>query len=297
MTLPKLSGVGTALVTPFTADGNVDFEAVRRLAIRQIENGIDMLIPCGTTGEAVTLDESEFRQVLEIVVDAAAGRVPVIAGAGSNATATAIHTARIAASCGVDAVLIVGPYYNKPTQEGYFQHFMAVADAVDCGVVLYNVPGRTGGNITAETQLRIAEHGRVIATKEASANFSQIYDIVRGRPEGFAVLSGDDDLVLAQIAIGMDGVISVAANEVPDEFARMIHLALDGETTAAMEIHYRLVDLLRGNFIESNPIPVKTAMAMMGLLEERFRLPLVPMQPDSREKLERILRTLDLVRS
>ncbi|MBR9974014.1 MAG: 4-hydroxy-tetrahydrodipicolinate synthase [Bacteroidetes bacterium] len=297
MTLPKIRGVGTALVTPFTADGAVDLVAVRRLAIRQIESGIDMLVPCGTTGEAVTVDENEYRQILETVVEAAAGRVPVIAGAGSNATAAAIRTAQIAVSCGVDGVLIVGPYYNKPTQEGYYQHFMAVADAVECGVVLYNVPGRTGGNITAETQLRIAEHGRVIATKEASANFSQIYDILRGRPEGFAVLSGDDDLVLAQIAIGMDGIISVAANEVPDAFSRMVHLAQEGDFPAAMEVFYMLVDLLRGNFIESNPIPVKTAMAMMGLIEERFRLPLVPMQDANREKLERILRTLDLVRS
>lgn len=297
MTLPKLRGVGTALVTPFTADGAVDLDAVRRLAIRQIESGIDMLVPCGTTGEAVTVDENEYRQILETVVEAAAGRVPVIAGAGSNATVAAIRTAQIAVSCGVDGVLIVGPYYNKPTQEGYYQHFMAVADAVECGVVLYNVPGRTGGNITAETQLRIAEHGRVIATKEASANFSQIYDILRGRPEGFAVLSGDDDLVLAQIAIGMDGIISVAANEVPDAFARMVHLAQEGDFPGAMEVFYMLVDLLRGNFIESNPIPVKTAMAMMGLIEERFRLPLVPMQDENREKLERILRTLDLVRS
>ena len=297
MTLPKLSGAGTALVTPFSADGRIDIDAVRRLALRQIENGIDMLVPCGTTGEAVTLNEAEYRQVLETVVEAAGGRVPVIAGAGSNSTDTAVHTARQAAACGVDAVLIVGPYYNKPTQEGYFQHFMAVADAVDCGIVLYNVPGRTGGNITADTQLRIAEHARVIGTKEASANFSQIYDIVRGKPEGFAVLSGDDDLVLAQIAIGMDGVISVAANEVPQEFSMMIHLALEGDFAQAMEIHYRLVDLLRGNFIESNPIPVKTAMAMMGLIEERFRLPLVPMQQEHRNTLERLLRTLDLLRT
>jgi 4-hydroxy-tetrahydrodipicolinate synthase len=297
MTLPKLSGAGTALVTPFLSDGQVDLPAMRRLVLRQIEHGIDMLIPCGTTGEAVTLDENEFRGIVETVVDAAGGRVPVIAGAGSNSTEKSITTARMAQASGVDAVLIVGPYYNKPTQEGYYQHFRAVAEAVDCGVVLYNVPGRTGGNITAETQLRIAEIGNVIATKEASANFSQIYDIVRGKPDGFSVLSGDDDLVLAQIAVGMDGVISVAANEVPAEFSRMVHLALDGEFTEAQEIHYRLVDLLRGNFIESNPIPVKTALAMMGLIEEHFRLPLVPMQPENRVKLDGILRSLDLLRT
>ena len=297
MILPQLSGAGTALITPFASDGRVDLDAVRRLALRQIDNGIDMLIPCGTTGEAVTITDAEYRAILETVVEAAAGRVPVIAGAGSNSTSKSIETAKVATACGVDAVLIVGPFYNKPTQEGYFQHFAAVADAVDCGVVLYNVPGRTGGNISADTQLRIAEIENVIATKEASANFSQIYDIVRGKPDGFSVLSGDDDLVIAQIAIGMDGVISVASNEIPAEFSRMVHLAMDGEYNEAREIHYRLVDLLRGNFMESNPIPVKTAMAMMGLLEERFRLPLVPMQAENRSRLASILHSLDLLRT
>jgi 4-hydroxy-tetrahydrodipicolinate synthase len=296
MTLPRLSGAGTALVTPFDANGSVDLAAVRRLALRQIENGIDMLVPCGTTGEAVTLEEFEFRQVLETVVEAVDGRVPVIAGAGSNSTSRTIASAKLAAASGADAVLIVGPYYNKPTQEGYFQHFRAVAEAIDCGIVMYNVPGRTGGNISAETQLRIAEIENVIATKEASANFSQIYDIVRGRPDGFSVLSGDDDLVLAQLAVGIDGVISVASNEVPGEFARMVHLALGGDFAQAREIHYRLADLLRGNFIESNPIPVKTGLALMGLIEERFRLPLVPMQEANRSKFENILRSLDLLR-
>ncbi len=297
MTLPRLSGVGTALITPFDANGNVDLAAVRTLAQRQIENGVDMLVPCGTTGEAVTLEESEYRQVVETVVETADGRVPVIAGAGSNSTSRTIANARFAAALGVDAVLVVGPYYNKPTQEGYFQHFRAVAEAIDCGVVMYNVPGRTSGNISAETQLRIAEIENVIATKESSANFNQIYEIVRGRPEGFSVLSGDDELALAQLAIGIDGVISVASNEVPGEFTRMVHLALEGDFTGAREIHYRLADLLSGNFIESNPIPVKTSLAMMGLIEERFRLPLVPMQESNRARLEKILRSLDLLRT
>lgn len=297
MTLPKLRGTGTALVTPFDATGKVDLAAVRRLALRQVDSGIDMLVPCGTTGEAVTLEEHEYIAILETVVEASDHRVPVVAGAGSNSTEKTIATARIAQACGVDAVLIVGPYYNKPTQEGYFQHYASVAEAVDCAVVVYNVPGRTGGNITAETQLRIAELDNVIATKEASANFGQIHDIVRGKPEGFSVLSGDDDLVLAQLAVGIDGVISVAANEIPAEFARMVNLALDGNLAEAREIHYRYLDLLRGNFIESNPIPVKTAMAMMGLLEESFRLPLVPLQRNSRDALLKILHSLDLVRS
>ncbi|MBR9978595.1 MAG: 4-hydroxy-tetrahydrodipicolinate synthase [Bacteroidetes bacterium] len=297
MTLPKLSGAGTALITPFNAEGTVDYSAVQRLTQRQVEHGIDMLVPCGTTGEAVTLSDVEYQKLLETVVETVNGRIPVIAGAGSNATMRTLENARVAAAIGVDAVLIVGPYYNKPTQEGYYQHFRAVADGIDCGVVMYNVPGRTGGNITAETQLRIAEGGNVIATKEASANFTQIYDIVRGKPDGFSVLSGDDDLVLAQIAMGIDGVISVAANELPTDITHMVHLALDGKLTEAREIYDRLVTLLRMNFIESNPIPVKTAMAMMGLIEERFRLPLVPMQRANRERLEVVLRSLDLLAS
>lgn len=291
-----LSGVGTALVTPFNEDGSVDLSAVRRLARRQIDNGVDMLVPCGTTGEAVTLNEEEYAQVVTAVVEEAAGRVPVIAGAGSNSTAVTIENARRAAECGADAVLVVGPYYNKPTQEGYYQHFRAVAEAVDCAVVLYNVPGRTGGNIAAATQLRIAEIENVVATKEASGDFGQIARIIRGKPEGFSVLSGDDNLVLAQIAIGIDGVISVAANEVPDLFSRMLHTAMDGNADEARELHYLLLDLLDGNFIESNPIPVKTAMAMMGLITERFRLPLVPMQPENRKILHTILVSLNLVK-
>jgi 4-hydroxy-tetrahydrodipicolinate synthase len=297
MSLPVLKGIGTALVTPFDTDGAVDYAAVRRLALRQIENGVDMLVPCGTTGEAVTLQDAEYRKLLETVVEAADGRIPVIAGAGSNDTARTVETARTAAATGVDGVLIVGPYYNKPTQEGYYRHFRTVADSIDCAVVLYNVPGRTGGNIAAETQLRIAECGNVIATKEASGNFTQIYDIVRGKPENFSVLSGDDDLVLAQIAMGVDGVISVAANEVPSGFSHMVHLALDGAFVEARKIYDGLVTLLRMNFIESNPIPVKTAMAMMGLIEERFRLPLVPMQTENRERMEVLLHSLDMLPS
>lgn len=297
MTFPKLSGVGTALITPFSADGQLDIAAIKRLTQRQIENGANMLVPCGTTGEAVTLEESEFRVVLETVIETADGRLPVIAGVGSNSTKKTIENAKLAAGIGADAVLVVGPYYNKPTQEGYYQHFQAVAESVQCGVVIYNVPGRTGGNIAAETQLRTAELENVIATKEASANFSQLCEIIRGRPDGFSVLSGDDDLALAQIAFGADGVISVISNEMPAEYSHMIHLALEGDFGEAREIHYRLLDLLHGNFIESSPIPVKTAMAMMGLIEERFRLPLVPMQTASRETLKSILTALDLIRS
>jgi 4-hydroxy-tetrahydrodipicolinate synthase len=296
MTSLRFNGLGTALVTPFTDDDRIDIEAVRRLAVRQIDGGVDMLVPCGTTGEAVTLSDAEYETVLRTVVEAADGRVPVIAGAGSNSTEKTIETARVAVACGVDALLVVGPYYNKPTQEGYYQHFRTVAEAVDAPIVMYNVPGRTGGNIAAETQLRIAAIDNVVAVKEASGILSQQYQVLRGRPEGFAVLSGDDNLVLPQIAAGLDGVISVVANETPDEFARMVHLAMDGDFDSARSIHYRLLDLLEGNFIESSPIPVKCAMRMMGLCGDRVRLPLVPIQPENRERLRRILVALDLVR-
>jgi 4-hydroxy-tetrahydrodipicolinate synthase len=296
MTSLRLSGLGTALITPFTEDNRVDIEAVRRLATRQIDGGVDMLVPCGTTGETVTLSADEYEQVLRAVVEAADSRVPVIAGAGSNSTEKTIETARIAVSCGVDALLVVGPYYNKPTQEGYYQHFRAVAEAVDAPIVMYNVPGRTGGNIAAQTQLRIADIDNVVAVKEASGDLSQQYQVLRGRPDGFAVLSGDDNLVLPQIAAGLDGVISVASNETPDEFARMVHLAMDGDFDSARAIHFRLLDLLEGNFMESSPIPVKSAMHMMGLCGDRVRLPLVPMQPENRERLRRILVALDFVR-
>ncbi len=296
MTSLELKGLGTALITPFTDDNRVDTEAVRRLARRQIDSGVDMLVPCGTTGEAVTLSRTEYEEVLRTVVEAAAGQVPVIAGAGSNSTENTIETARIAAACGVDALLIVGPYYNKPTQEGYYQHFAAVAEAVAMPIVMYNVPGRTGGNIDAATQLRIAEIDHVVAVKEASGNLSQQYQVLRGRPEGFSVLSGDDNLVLPQLAAGLDGVISVVSNEVPEDFARLVHAAMDGDYESARDLHYRLLDLLEGNFMESSPIPVKTAMGMMGLCGDRLRLPMVPMRAEKKAALRDILIALDLVR-
>ncbi|MCB2204870.1 4-hydroxy-tetrahydrodipicolinate synthase [bacterium] len=292
----RLKGVGTALVTPFTPDNQLDIEAIQRLARRQIEAGVDMLVPCGTTGEAVTLSAAEYEQVLRSVVEATEQRVPVIAGAGSNSTEKTIETAKQAASCGVDALLVVGPYYNKPTAEGYYQHFRAVAKAVDLPIVMYNVPGRTGGNIDAATQLRIAEIENVVAVKEASGNLAQQYQVLRARPEGFAVLSGDDNLVLPQIAAGLDGVISVASNEVPEEFARMVHYAMDGDFDSARVLHYRLLDLLDGNFMESSPIPVKTAMAMMGLCSDVLRLPMVPLREENISRLRDILVALDLVR-
>lgn len=291
----KFSGVGTALVTPFAADGTVDLAAMRMLVERQITGGIDMLVPCGTTGEAVTLSDAEYESVVSTVVETAAGRVPVIAGAGSNSTARTIELALIARSAGADALLVVGPYYNKPTQEGFVQHYRAVTEAVQHPVVLYNVPGRTGSNMTAATQLRIAAMDWMVATKEASANFSQLMEIVQSKPVSFSVLSGDDNLVLAQTAVGIDGVISVVSNEVPGEFSVMVHAALDGDLARARTLHYRLLELMDVNFIESNPIPVKTALAMMGLIVEQFRLPLVPMGGGTKEKLRIALDRLGLL--
>lgn len=260
-----------------------------------MEEGIDFIVPCGTTGEAVTLALDEYEAAISLAVSTVAGRVPVVAGAGSNSTEKTIETAKIAAQCGADAILVVGPYYNKPTQEGFYQHFRAVAEAVPLPMVIYNVPGRTGSNMSADTQLRIAELDTVIATKEASANFSQLMQILRDRPEGFAVLSGDDNLALAQIALGADGVISVLSNEIPGEVRAMIRAALDGRFDEARRIHYRTLELSETNFIESSPIPVKAAMAMMGLLEEVYRLPLVPIGEKNRAILSAALRRLGLI--
>jgi 4-hydroxy-tetrahydrodipicolinate synthase len=292
MTSKTFSGLGTALVTPFRTDGSVDLERMTALVERQIQGGVDFLVPCGTTGEAVTLDAAEYEAVVSTTVRIAAGRVPVVAGAGSNSTAKTIETARTAQQCGVDGILVVGPYYNKPTQEGFFQHFKVVADAVPLPMIIYNVPGRTGSNISAETQLRIASIETVVATKEASGNPAQIMQIIAGKPEGFSVLSGDDNLALPLIALGASGIISVVSNELPGEFSRLVHAAMHGDFVQAREIHYRLMEVMDVNFIESSPIPVKTAMAMMGLLEESFRLPMVPITDANRKKVRAALERL-----
>jgi 4-hydroxy-tetrahydrodipicolinate synthase len=291
----RFKGVGTALVTPFRSDTTVDVETLKLLVERQIQGGVDMLIPAGTTGEAVTLDRREYENIVGTVVAAADKRALVVAGAGTNSTKSTIETARIAEGVGADAVLIVGPYYNKPTQEGFYQHYKAIAEAIHLPIVIYNVPGRTGSNMSAVTQLRLAAIENIVATKEASGNFSQQMEIIAKRPAGFHVLSGDDSTTLAQIAFGMDGVISVVSNEIPEEFAAMVHLALDGKYAEARAIHYKYFELMETNFIESSPIPVKAAMAMMGLLEEAYRLPLVPMQDHNRTFLAEVLRKAALL--
>jgi len=286
-----LRGCATALVTPFTKGGAVDEARMRGLVERQIAGGVKLLVPCGTTGESATLSSDEQQRVIAITVAAAKAKARVIAGVGNNNTAVTIERAKAARAAGADAALVVGPYYNKPTQGGFQAHYRAVAAAVPgFPVVVYNVPGRTGSNIAAATTLALArEVENVVAVKEASGDLSQIMAILRGRPDGFKVLSGDDALTLAVIALGGEGIVSVASNEVPDQMSRMTELALAGDWTAARGLHYKLLPLMEGNFIESNPGPVKAAMALLGLLEEQLRLPLVPVQESTRARLKEIL--------
>ena len=292
-----LRGCGTALVTPFTATGAVNEARFRALVERQIAGGVRLLVPCGTTGEAATLTPAEQDRVVAWTVEAARGRAKVLAGAGSNATAVTIERARAVRAAGADAVLVVAPYYNKPTQAGLAAHFRTVAQAVgDTPVVLYNVPGRTASNLTAATTLALARDvDTIVGVKEASGDFAQIMGVLRDRPAGFRVLSGDDAVTLPLIALGADGVISVASNEVPDVMSQMTERALEGKWDAARELHYRLLPLMEANFIESNPGPVKAALALMGLLEEHFRLPLVPVQEQTRARVRAVLGALGLV--
>jgi len=299
MKLDWMRGCATALVTPFNANGEIDEERMRALVDRQINGGVRLLVPCGTTGESATMTEDEDARVIAITIDVARGRAKVIAGAGSNSTASAIDYSQRAKAAGADALLQVAPWYNKPTQEGLYAHFQAIAKAVpDMPIMLYNVPGRTSSNIAAQTTLRLARDcENIVAVKEASGNLSQIMEILRERPDGFAVLSGDDAVTLPLIALGADGIVSVASNEVPDLMSQMTNFALDGKWDEARALHYRLLPLMETNFIESSPGPVKAVMAMMGLLEENFRLPLVPVTEKSRTKLRAVINELGLIES
>jgi 4-hydroxy-tetrahydrodipicolinate synthase len=291
----SFAGAGVALVTPFTRAGDLDEAALRRLVRRQVEGGIDVLVPCGTTGESVTLTEAEQLRVIEITLEEAGGR-PVLAGTGSNDTRQAVEKSRAAASLGAQGVLIVGPYYNKPTPEGFFRHFSAVADASSAPVVVYNVPGRTGSNIDNGTMLRLAEHPNVAGVKEASGNLGQVMELVRDRPRGFEVLSGDDAFTLVLMALGGEGVISVAANQVPRPMHDLVAACAAGDYASARRLHNRLLKLMNLNFLESNPVPVKASLALMGLCEESYRLPMCPPTEATREALRAALRELDLLR-
>ena len=292
-----LKGCGTALVTPFKSDTQLDLEAFRKLIRWQLDSGIHFLVPSGTTGESVTLNEEEYRKVIRTCVETAAGAVPVVAGAGTNNTAQAIHLATIAQQEGADALLAVTPYYNKPTQEGLVLHFSKIAESISLPVVLYNVPGRTIVNITAETALRLAQVDNIIALKEASGDLGQVMQILNRRPSDFVVLSGDDSLTLPIMAMGGEGIISVASNLIPAEMSQMVDLALSGKWEEAKKIHYRYLDLMELNFIESSPIPVKYALSRMGKLEEAYRLPLCPLSDPSKKVMDQELDKLNLVSS
>jgi 4-hydroxy-tetrahydrodipicolinate synthase len=291
----SFAGAGTALVTPFTRAGAVDEAALRRLVRRQVQEGIDVLVPCGTTGEAATMTDDEQKRVVAITLEEAGGK-PVVAGAGSNDTRVAVQRAREMAALGAHGILSVGPYYNKPTPEGFVAHFTAVAEAVSVPVVIYNVPGRTGSNIDARTLLRLAAHPNITAVKEASGSLPQVMEILRDRPEGFEVLSGDDAYTLAFMAHGGEGVISVVANQVPGPMHELCAKAAAGDFAGARAIHARLLKLMNLNFVESNPTPVKTSLAMMGLCEEAFRLPMVPAAASTREALRAALSELGLLK-
>lgn len=293
-----MRGCATAIVTPFAKNGSIDESCLRSLADRQIKNGVKILVPCGTTGESATMDESERLRVIRIAVDAAKRlNAKVIAGTGNNNTAATIDFTRKAREAGADAALIVAPYYNKPTQEGMFAHYSEIAKSVKgFPIMLYNVPSRTASNISAETTLRLAEkHENIVATKEASGNYTQIMEIIRRRPKNFKVFSGDDASALPLIALGADGLVSVCANEIPKETSRLVEKALDGAFTAARKLHYQFLPLIDANFIEASPAPCKFVMKEMGLLEENLRLPLVPVTEATRSILRTVAKDLKLI--
>jgi 4-hydroxy-tetrahydrodipicolinate synthase len=292
----KFRGVGVALVTPFLDDGSLDEATLQRFVAWQVEKGTDYLVPCGTTGENPALSEKEHLRVIELTVKTAGGRVPVLAGAGSNSTPRAVDLALASIDLGADGILTITPFYNKPTPDGLLRHFGAQAEAVrtkrgSFPMITYNVPGRTGCNMTAATTLRIArEIPEVIGVKEASGNLEQIMDILRMRADGFLVISGDDAMTLPLLALGADGLISVASNEIPSEMKQLVSAGLAGDFATARDIHYRFLPLLNGNFMESSPTPAKTALAMMGVLpNDLVRSPLAPLTAESRKRLQEIL--------
>jgi 4-hydroxy-tetrahydrodipicolinate synthase len=291
------TGLGTALVTPFTRDGSVDDAGVRRLVRRQIDAGVHFLSPCGTTGEAPTLSQSEKVHVVELIVQEAAGRVPVLAGAGGYNTGDVMALAQEFERVGATGILSVTPYYNKPTQEGLFQHYEAIAQSTSLPIVLYNVPGRTGVNIEVGTVARLAALRNIVGVKEASGNVVQMSEILAAAPEDFFLLSGDDPLALAVMAIGGSGLISVASNAIPSEMVQIIELAEKGDLPGARRLHGWLLPFLRANFVESNPIPIKAAMAAMGLIEEVYRLPLVSPGSAARDTIAAVLQDLKLLGS
>jgi 4-hydroxy-tetrahydrodipicolinate synthase len=296
LSIMQLRGCGTALVTPFSQDGAVDENALRNLVAWQVESGIDFLIPCGTTGETPTLNHDEWLRVIDITIEVVAGRVPIVAGATSNSTQDAVAKAKeVAVRPGVNAILTASPYYNKPTQEGQYRHFRSIAEAVDKPVIVYNVPGRTSANLEPATLARLTEVTNIAGVKEASGNMTQIAEVLNLVPETFTVLSGDDAVTLPVIALGGVGVISVASNEIPREMAEMTRAALANDWGTARTLHRKYLPLMMANFIESSPLPVKAVLAMMGKIEEVYRLPLLPMRRDTRSKLQKVATDAGLI--
>ena len=292
----QLRGCGTALVTPFRQDGSIDETALRTLIAWQVESGIDFLVPCGTTGETPTLSHDEWLHVIDSTIEVVAGRVPIVAGATSNSTQDAVEKAKeVAGRPGVNAILTASPYYNKPTQEGQYRHFRTIAEAVDKPIILYNVPGRTGANIEPATLARLAEVPNIAGVKEASGNISQIAEVCNAVPENFLVFSGDDAVTLPVIALGGVGIISVASNEIPREMSEMTRAALNNDWDTARRIQRKYLPLMQANFMESNPLPVKAVLAMMGKIEEVYRLPLLPMRRDTRSRLQKIATEAGLI--
>jgi len=289
------SGCGTALVTPFTETGDLDEAAIRRLARRQIDGGVHFLVPCGTTGESPTLSHAEKLRVVELVVAEAAGKVPVLGGAGGYATTAVVALAEDMVRAGVDGILSVTPYYNKPSPEGLYRHYCAVAENLDRSVVVYNVPSRTGSNISPEALRRLASIPNIVGVKEASGDLGQMCQVCRDAAEDFSVLSGDDAYTLSMMALGAVGVISVVSNEAPSEMASLVDAALAGDFASARSTHERLLPLMQVNFVESNPIPVKAALAEMGLIDARYRLPLVPPREEARQRIVEVLRDFKLL--
>ncbi len=285
----EIRGCGTALVTPFKHDGSIDEVALRKLVEFQLHEGIDFLVPCGTTGETPSLEHGEYLGVVRLVLQEVNGKVPVIAGAGGYNTRKVIALAQELASIGVQGILSVAPYYNKPTQEGLYQHFKAIAESTDLPVILYNVPSRTGSNIEPATVARLSKIPNIIGIKEASGSITQQMQVLEAVESGFRVLSGDDAFTFPLMALGGVGVISVVANEIPAQMTNLAHLMLEGKLEEARKLHFHLLPLMQANFIETNPIPVKAALAMMGKIKEVYRLPMVPMKPENRAKLEKAL--------
>jgi 4-hydroxy-tetrahydrodipicolinate synthase len=289
------TGCGTALVTPFARDFTVDEETLRRLIRRQIDGGIDFLVPCGTTGESPTLTRTEHLRVVEITVEEAHGKVPVLGGAGGYNTAEVIELADELARIGVDGILSVTPYYNKPTQEGIYQHYRAIASSISLPIIVYNVQGRTGVNVEPATMARLATIEGIVGVKEASGNISQMASIIQLVPPEFVVLSGDDAITLPLIALGGRGLISVVSNEIPTEMTQLVRFCLDGDFAAARRLQRQFLSLMDVNFVESNPIPVKAAMGLMGLLDPVYRLPMVPPKLENLEKIKGVLMELGLL--